>query len=447
MIPISELATKVSQSQPGDTITLLDGTYSGDECKLTANGTPDHPIVIQAKKIGQAVILSPISIRGDYIHLIGFHFAQKGNIEIRGTGCRVSRCVMNDVQVGKWIRVFPESQQIEIDHCRFQNKTNNRTEARRCQLLQIFVRNQSEKHHIHHNHFVDIPDGKTSNGYETLQLITENNPFDPDPGECGTIIEHNLFERCNGEAEVISVKSNNNILRRNTFRDCRGGLVLRHGDGNTVSESFFLGDNERRAGGVRLQGEDQIVINNTFRSLNAYGVAMMDGTPDDLYIRTERALIAYNTFVGCSPALVVGVNHSKHPNGTPPKDCVIANNAFILGTPDALETNSDLKTVNLVQEDEPVNWTWEGNITDGDLGMPDRDGIKSGKLDMDYLANGVVAPTESSGLIGNAVGNYPDITTDVLGHSRGERKTIGCVEFPAQLEDGGPLKAADVGPE
>jgi poly(beta-D-mannuronate) lyase len=311
--------------------------------------------------------------------------------------------------------------------------------------MQIVVRNQGEKHHIHHNHFIDIPEGKSSNGYETVQLITERNPFDPDPGACGTVIEYNLFERCNGEAEVISVKSNGNTLRRNTFRDCRGGLVLRHGDSNTVSESFFLGDNEPRAGGVRLQGEDQIVINNTFRSLKAYGVSMMDGTPDDLYIRTQRALIAFNTFAGCSPALVVGLNHSKHPNGTPPKDCVIANNAFILSTSDT--PDSDLKTVRLVQNDEPVNWTWEGNITDGDLGMSARDGIKIGRPELDYLPNGIVTPAETSELIGNAEGNYPNITTDALGHSRGDRKTIGCVEFPAQLEDGGPLTAADVGPE
>ena len=220
--------------------------------------------------------------------------------------------------------------------------------------------------------------------------------------------------------------------------------MLRHGDGNVVSENFFFGDDERRAGGVRLQGADQVVVNNMFRSLNAFGVAMMDGTTDDLYVRTERALIAFNTFVGCSPALIVGLNHRLYPNGTAPKDCVIANNAFVLERRDVQET-SDLKTVRLVQDDEPVDWTWEGNVTDGDLGMPDRDGIKIGRVDVDYLPNGVVAPAESSGLIGNAEGHYPDITTDVLGHSRGERKTIGCVEFPTEMEDGGPLTAADVG--
>ncbi len=48
-------------------------------------------------------------------------------------------------------------------------------------------------------------------------------------------------------------------------------------------------------------------------------------------------------------------------------------------------------------------------------------------------------------MIGNAEGHYPDITTDILGNSRGERKTIGCVEFPVQEKGGGPLTVSDVG--
>ena len=100
----------------------------------------------------------------------------------------------------------------------------------------------------------------------------------------------------------------------------------------------------------------------------------------------------------------------------------------------------------LVNGDEPVDWLWEGNVTDGALGMPAREGIRAGRVAVRYLPNGVVAPAELSDLIGAATGRYPNIATDILGHSRGERKTVGCVEFPAQREDGGPLTAAEVGP-
>ena len=457
IMTLSDLEHRVSDSRPGDTITLADGIYDGDVCELVAKGSAVYPITIQAKNIGKAVIQGPISIKGDYINLVGLRFEEKGSIKILGRGCRISRCVMTDVQVGIWIDVLPESQQIEIDYCRFENKTNNsHHEGGRFdlpyneqghinhQLMRLIVRNKGEKHHIHHNHFVDIPEGKLGNGYETLQLITEGNPWDPEPGHCGTLIEYNLFERCNGEGEIISVKSNGNLLRRNTFRDCRGALVLRHGDDNVVSENFFFGDGEPRAGGVRLQGTDQVVVNNLFHSTTK-SVILMAGTYDDLYVQTERALVAFNTFVGDRSPLVIGLLHSSFSVGTPPKDCVIANNAILSRTPDGGAENSDFQTVSIRQDDEPVNFTWEGNIIDGELEIPARNGIKIAKINMRYLPTGVVAPAESSVLIGNAEGHYPDITTDILGNSRGERKTVGCVEFPVQEKGGGPLTVADVG--
>ena len=437
IMTLSDLEHRVSDARPGDTVTLADGIYSGDMCELVAKGSAADPITIQAKNIGKAVIQGPLSVEGDYIHLVGLRFEKKGSIEIRGRGCRISRCVMTDVQTGTWIHVSVESREIEIDRCRFENKSNNREKSGGCELIQIDVRNQGERHHVHHNYFVDVPEGKESNGYETIQLITEGNPWDPEPGDCETVIEYNLFERCNGEGEIISIKSNGNLLRRNTFRDCRGALWLRHGDGNVVSENFFFGEGEPLAGGVFLQGTDQVVVNNSFRSLGEFGVAIVDGTSDDHYVRVERALVAFNTFVGCNPGLKVGLLDPRYPNGTAPKDCVIANNAFV-----SVQAEG---TVRLLQGDEPVDWTWEGNFTDGDLGMHAREGIKIEQIDMDYLPNGVVAPAESSILIGNAKGHYPDITTDILGNSRGEFKTVGCVEYPVREKVRGPLTVDDVG--
>lgn len=439
---LEQLGKEVESAPAGRIIVLPEGVYeAGKAVRLAGKGTAEEPIVIRAAAIGKAVFRSPISLEGEYVTLAGIRFEGKANIEINGTGIRVTRCEMDDVRQGRWIRVQTGSRQVEIDHCRFANKTNNRELPRGCQLLQIVVRNQGERHHVHRNHFVDIPEGKSSNGYETLQLITQGNPFNPPPGDCGTVIEYNLFERCNGEAEVISVKSNGNVLRGNTFRNCRGGLVLRHGHGNRVVQCFFVGDEEPRAGGIRMQGRDQVVVNNSFLALRSYGIAMMDGTPDDLYVRTEQATVAFNTFVDCSPAMAVGLNHSKHPNGTPPKDCIIANNVFFYRNPEA---GTGVQTVRLVQDDEPEDWTWEGNVTNGDLGMPPRAGIERVALSLDVLDSGVALP--AAALVNAAAGDYPDIVVDAFGQTRGERKTIGCIESPRPPASGGPLIAEQVGP-
>ena len=82
-----------------------DGMYDGERCRLEARGTADQPIVIRAENMGKAVIKAPLLLVGDYISFVGLHFVEKGSVEIRGRGCRISRCVMTDVQVGKWIRV------------------------------------------------------------------------------------------------------------------------------------------------------------------------------------------------------------------------------------------------------------------------------------------------------------------------------------------------------
>ena len=442
MHSLSDVAERLASAEPGDVIELAEGSYAGEDVVLNGNGSSERQIVVRAATPGTVVFTSPVDLEADYVTLDGIRFEEDGGLEVEGTGCKILNCTWSDAKSKKWIRVRPGSREIEIAYCRFENKTNNRLHDRGCQLMQVVVRNEGEKHHIHHNHFVDVPKGKSNNGYETVQLITERNPFNPPGGNCETVIEHNLFERCSGEAEIISVKSNGNTLRHNTFRESAGSLVLRHGHGNVVTGNLFFGDGERRAGGVRMQGRDQVVVNNLFRSLNSFGVGMMDGTPDDLYIRTERALVAFNTFIGCSPGMRVGMNHSKHPNGTAPKDCVIANNLFIMADPED-DQEREAVTVDLVQGDEPVDWRWEGNVTDGALGMSARDGIEGGEPEVVWQENGMVTPAVNSSLATGAKGSY-DVGTDAVGRARGERTAVGCLE--AGAADDGPITVEKVGP-
>jgi len=54
------------------------------------------------------------------------------------------------------------------------------------------------------------------------------------------VVESNLFDRCDGELEIISSKSCENVYRHNTFLDCAGMLTLRHGNRCTVEGNFFI---------------------------------------------------------------------------------------------------------------------------------------------------------------------------------------------------------------
>ena len=433
-----ELEKAVTEADPGDLILLADGNFDGESITVFGTGTAEKPVIIKAKNRGKTIIKSPLKIEGDYISLIGVNFEKEGKLEILGKGCRVSQCTWNDAKSGKWIIVLPGSSEIEIDRNTFTNKNSNKDLEKGCQLIQIVVNNKNEQHHIHHNLFKDIPKGKTGNGFETLQLITENNPFDPPPGHSNTVIEDNLFIRCNGESEIISVKSNGNIIRRNTFRACRGSLVLRHGDDNIVTQNYLFGDGEQGSGGVRIQGTGQIVANNYFQNLD-FGLRMMDGTPDDLYIRVERAQILFNTFINCTKTFVIGSNHSKHPNGTTPKDCKIMGNILFSNS-----NNDSEKFIEFVQNDKPENWEWKDNVAFGNE-VPEIKGIQNINPEIHLQKDGLAIPTNYTQQAKIVAGINDIVRIDLLGYEWKKNKTIGAIQFPFESSKSTPLIFEEVG--
>ena len=431
---LMDLKQAIIKAKPGDKIILSEVTFENKKCDIEANGTSEKPIIIKAKTKGGTFITSSVEIKGDYIHIDGVNFIEKGNLVLSGRGCRVSNCTWDDSKSGKWLRVLPGSSEIEIHNNIFKNKiTSNQNMDRNCQLLQIIVRNRNEKHHIHHNLFKDVAKGKTGNGFETLQLITENNPFDPPPGDCNTVIEDNLFIRCNGEAEIISVKSNGNLIRKNTFRACRGGLVLRHGDNNVVTQNYLFGEGEEGSAGVRLQGTGQMVANNYFQDLGSYGLGMMDGTPDDLYIRVENARIVFNTFINCNNNFTIGINHSKHPNGTVPKNCRIEGNIFY-----SEDGNTSEEFVVFVQNDQPENWQWKDNIGFGKK-SPEMTGFLNEDPKIKKNSNGLRIPT--SGTKSSRITNdFNEIVkSDLFGNNWKMNRTVGAIQFPIESNNNKPL--------
>lgn len=431
----SELKTVVSKSKPGDLILLTGDDFEDIPLKLSGKGTKQNPIVIAAKKAGGFFVKNPIKIEGNYITLSGLTFVENGMLEIAGTGNRISNCKWDDSKQKKWLRILSGSSEIEIDHNTFQHKTSNKDFPRDCQLMQIVVLNKNERHHVHHNLFKDIRKG-SGNGFETLQLITKGNPFDPPPGSCNTVIENNLFLRCNGESEIISVKSNGNFIRENTFRACQGALVLRHGDDNVAARNYFFGENVPGSGGVRIQGTGQVVASNYFQDLGNYGLGMMDGTPDDLYIRVENAKILFNTFVECENTFVIGINHSKHPNGTAPKNCLIEGNIFYSSK------NQSGNFIEFIQNDKPEDWIWNGNIAFGRK-IPEIKGIQY--QNPFFEINEFYKPTSETQNF-ELTNEYPKIVKfDLFGNKWWSKRTAGAIQFPFEENKNQPLTEELVG--
>ena len=119
-----------------------------------------------------------------------------------------------------------------------------------------------------------------------------------------TLVENNYFDRCNGEVEIISVKSGKNRLVNNTFFESRGTLTLRHGNGNIVENNVFWGNGVDHTGGIRVINKQQVIRNNYLEGLTGYrfgsGFTVMNGVPNssiNRYHQVDGALIENNSFI------------------------------------------------------------------------------------------------------------------------------------------------------
>lgn len=460
----SGLTSALSSAEPGQTILLKDGNYSGG-FSVDLDASADEPLLIIAENVKGAVFTDVFSVGGRFITISGLHFTGSPGGELQilsgSSNCRVTRCSWDDSQALQWLTVLGNSH--EIDHNLFENKTNNAIHDGGCPLLKVTVSNNPdnvpERHWIHHNHFRDVADGLDSNGFETLQMITSGNPFLPS-GSSQSIIEYNIFERCDGESEIISNKSNDNTYRYNVFLSSQGGLVLRHGIRNTVDGNYF----KDCSYGVRFQGTDQVIINNYFDNLG-YGVRIMKGIMSDVPVREGKSPYKDNFY-------------------TPVEDCVIANNTFSSSYSDievsaghshmADPTNTGVHPVrvtfanNILQDSsgwvflyrngfsDPLTtrqWVIEGNIKDATRYIGSEGAELNGVASVENLngilserTDGVFEPKLGSLLIDGSVGEYSQVSKDLYGRGRDASPDVGAVEFI----DGGAadsfVSSSDVGP-
>ncbi len=323
---IDELCAAAKKAKPGDVLILANGVYNDAVLSITAKGAADNPIVIKAETPGQVFLSkkSSLSLAGEYVEVNGFYFVNGyagGNvIEFRNGKdlafhCRITNCAINGYNApdrstdNTWVRFY--GQHNRFDHNSVENKLNNGS------LLVIELndeRSQNNYHRIDHNYFGRRPN-LGSNGGETIRAgnstysLTSSN----------TVIENNFFESCDGEVEVISIKSCNNIIRYNTLYECAGVLALRHGHYNTVNNNAFIGNNKPFTGGIRIINEGQKVYDNYFYKLKGdrffAPLAIMNGVPNSLpnrYHQVKNAEIYKNTWVDCDNILLcVGADFER----------------------------------------------------------------------------------------------------------------------------------------
>lgn len=292
---IDALQQAIQKAAPGDEIILANGTYTTEgDITIACAGTADKHIAIRAASPlgatiggnGGFMLVSPAA----YVDISGFKFTHRSNHTKTAPGtrfCRFTRNLFETAGDGEYLLLAGSDHQ--VDYNTFQHKNSmGRFIAVRGQGSQI-----AERLWIHHNYFNDFKP-QTGNGAEALQFGLSGFSM----SASNSIVEHNLFENCAGENELISVKSSGVILRYNTVRDSKAQFTLRHGNYCQVYGNYFF-----NTPGLRIFGDHHLIFSNYFENCQ---VAITIGNGDGevatgslltCHDRPDSVYIGFNTLV------------------------------------------------------------------------------------------------------------------------------------------------------
>ena len=360
----AELEDAMETMLPGDSIVLADGTYNEvNETVEYLGGTAEYPVYIIAANQGMAKITGKsrftfensayITVRGLDIDVVEvnniFKLEDSNNIRI----CYNTITRTGDAEgSSKWIYIGGlwdgdqcYSHHNRVDHNLIEGKFD------RGALLVIDGTNGdvpqvSQYDRIDHNHFKTVSP-RISHEKETIRVGWSQQSL----SSAFCTIEYNLFEECDGDPEIISVKTNDNYVRNNTFLRSLGTVSLRHGNRTEISGNFFIGDgktaefegNTIGCGGVRVYGKDHKIFNNYFEGLTGFrwdaactltqGDASNDNVDQDSDLTKhyviENLEFTHNTLANNLSDIEIGYRDDW---GKAPKNVLIANNIIIQDT-------------------------------------------------------------------------------------------------------------------
>ncbi len=422
----AELTKVTPQLQPGDLVILADGPWKDQEVNIRGKGAESRPIEFRATTPGKVVITGQgsVDIDGEYLVVSGLALdhgeAAKEGIAIRGKHCRVTECSVVDSNYKFYARLFGTRNR--VDHCYFAGKTNESP------TMQVESLAEPNWHQIDHNHFGPRPPlGR--NGGETIRVGYSHQSMN----ESRTTVESNLFERCDGELEIISNKSCDNVYRGNTFLDCAGMFTLRHGNRCLVEGNIFLGNNKKGSGGIRIIGEGHVVVNNYIDGVSHGAFWVTSGIPNSPlvgYFQAKNCIIAFNTVVNSKGAcidLAAGLGTSGRT--LPPEKIFVANNIFAV-----------MEGEELVKGKDAGGYQWVGNV--GSLGGSSSMQLKAVDLGLEKSEEGLWRPSAKSPSRGGA----QPITASTQGWDCKGLSDPGCDQSSSQFHKLRPLTSAEVGP-
>ena len=366
----------LKKAQPGDTITLANGTWKDFEILFKANGEEGAPITLTAETKGEVILSGQSNLRlaGEHLVVSGLVFKDgftptsevvsfRQNATTLANHSRITEIVIDNYnnperqEVDFWVMMY--GQHNRFDHNHLVGKRNKgvtmavrlNTEA-----------SQENYHQIDHNYF-GPRQILGSNGGETLRIGTSHYSRT----DSFTRVENNYFDRCDGELEIISNKSGQNSFTNNTFYESRGTLTMRHGNNNLVENNVFFGNGAEHTGGIRVINAGQTIRNNYMEGLKGtrFGGALviMNGVPNgpiNRYDPVINATIENNSLIN-SDNVQLGAGSDEERSGTPKDSTFSENLIFNEDGRDVFTVYDDMSgidfTDNILASQDPPDFT------------------------------------------------------------------------------------------
>ncbi|MFD0678663.1 MULTISPECIES: chondroitinase-B domain-containing protein [unclassified Paenibacillus] len=457
------------QAQPGDSIILKNGTWTDADIYFSGDGLQGKPITLKAETQGQVIFqgASRVTVSGSYLIVDGLSFIGRSANKLDGAvkfdylsnNCRLTNTTMDDfnptdkdyfikddmnplgASLPKHTWIYNYGTYNRIDHNTIIRKGFTGETLR---LWRGVVHHST----IDHNYFAErlLDD---ANGTEAIQVGMYLSPNNWDTKPSYSTIEHNLFYHWMGEIEIVSIKAHNTIFRYNTVRESRGTVALRISDNSEMYGNFFMQNNLKDSGGIRVYGSGHKIYNNYFSGVagttdQRVGIALQAGVsvPGQDTQPAKNAIVAFNTIVDSNYGITIGAA-ADAAKTVGPDGLILANN---------LIKGSSVKEAIFENNKAPLNAataTIQGNIV---YGSPISTSLTTGiRTNVNPLLSKsvneeVYRPDAASPVIGAAEGTFNFITDDMDGQIRSQLKDIGADQRAAGAVTRKPLMASDVGP-
>lgn len=461
---VSQLKTALTAMIPGDEIVVADGNYNlGGMSLKNLGGTNSKPVIVRAANLGKASLTGKtyFTLTGcENIIFQGFKFdlehvstifKLEGSSFIRITQNEF-RMASTDSQSSKWI-IIGEIWENEICRSKYNRIDHNLFEGKYDSGAWVVIDGShgtipeiSKYDRIDHNHF-RFCQPRVVNEKETIRVGVS----DLSMKSAFCTVEYNLFEECDGDPEVVSIKSCDNIIRGNTFRKSLGTLSLRHGVRNRAEGNYFFGDGKtdeegNGCGGLRVYGIDHVIVNNYFEGLTGSkwdaAITLTNGDVTNSsssltsHFLPENVIVAFNTLVNNESDIEIGFdNGGKY--GKSPKNCLIAHNIIINDKNQIVKSYSQASLSGVRFENNRMYPTGTSSIginyTDNQIKIEDPKLVKTNGRTPEQM--NIITPFATYKLSADspcrnaATGSIDYLTTDSEGQPRSGIFDLGADEY------------------